>query len=282
MHVLISIDMEGCAGVVHTDQTRRTGHDYERARRWMTREANAAALGAFDGGAKSVTVNDSHADMRNLVLDELDARVRIISGALKPMSMAQGLDELRPDALFYVGYHGGAGTAASVLDHTYYGAVVAEVRIRAADSTDGDGEWVDEAAINALVAGEFGVPVALVTGDEAVTAHARERFAGVTTVAVKRSITRFSADSLHPTEACARIREGARVAIATVAELKPYTKPAPLTLTITMVNTGYADAAEIVPGVQRLDARRVRFVAASAKEMLRAVLAVTKVAGTLV
>ncbi len=280
MHVLISMDMEGCAGVVHTDQTRRGGNDYERARRWMTGEANAAALGAFDAGAAHVTVNDSHADMRNLLIDDLDPRIRVISGSLKPLSMAEGVARLRPDAMFFVGYHGGAGTAASVLDHTYYGAVVGEVRIRAGDVSTGDGEWTDEAGINALVAGECGVPIALVTGDEAVTEHARERFPNVTTVAVKRSITRFAADSIHPREACALIREGARVAVKNLARVKPYTLASPYTLTVSMLTTGYADAAEIVPGVIRLDARRVRYVALTAHELLRAVLAITKLAAT--
>jgi D-amino peptidase len=283
MDVLLSVDLEGCAGIVHVDQTRRTGSDYDRARRLMSREANAAALGAFDAGASRVVINDSHGDMRNLVFDELDARVEVISGALKPFSMVQGLEAGRPEAALFVGYHGGAGTRASVLDHTYYGAVVGEIRVHPAGSAPDDpGMPVDEAAINALVLGEAGVPVALVTGDEAVTAQARQRFPGVTTVAVKASISRFSARSLHPEEACKRIRAGAAEAVTAAAQgkVKPYRLPAPLGVTFSLLTTAYADAAEIVPGVLRLDARRVRFEAASAREMLRAILAVSKIAGT--
>lgn len=74
MHVYLSVDVEGVAGVVHVDQTRRGGGDYELARRWMTEEANAAVAGAFDAGASAVLVNDSHGDMRNLLLDVLDPR----------------------------------------------------------------------------------------------------------------------------------------------------------------------------------------------------------------
>jgi D-amino peptidase len=283
MKILVSVDMEGCAGIVHVDQTRRGGSDFERARRWMTAEANAAALGAFDAGATDVLLNDSHADMRNLLLDELDARVRVVSGSLKPLSMVQGLTDMRPDAVFFVGYHGGAGTRAAVLDHTYYGAVVHEVCIHPHGAPlDRDGIWCDEAALNALVAGEFGTPVALVTGDRAVTSHARERFENVTTVEVKTSITRFSAESLHPLEACRRIREAARTAVQQIPRVRPYTLALPLTLTVTLQNAGYADAAEIAPGIERLDARRVRYVATSPREMLRAVLAITKLAGTVV
>jgi D-amino peptidase len=279
MDVLVSVDLEGVAGIVHPDQTRRTGTDFERARRLMTREANAAALGALEGGAVRVVVNDSHGDMRNLVHEELDPRLEVICGSLKPYSMVQGLDAGRPEAALFVGYHGGAGTRASVLDHTYYSAVISEIRLHPAGATD-EGMPVDEAAINALVLGEAGVPLAMISGDEAVTAQAAQRFPGITTVAVKTSITRFAARSLHPDEACRRIRDAAKRAVTSVAQghVRPYRLPLPLGVTFTMLTTAYADAAEIVPGVVRVDARRVRFEAASAREMLRAVLTVSTMA----
>ncbi len=283
MNVFISVDMEGCAGVVHVDQTRRTGNDYTQARRWMTHEANAAISGALAAGATRVVVNDSHGDMRNLLLDELDSRAEIISGALKPLSMVQGLDVGRPDAAMFVGYHGGSGTRASVLDHTYFGAVVGEVRVHPGGARGDDpGLYADEATLNALVAGEYGVPVVLVTGDQAVTELARERLSGVTTVEVKRSITRFSAHSLHPEEARRRIELGALEALRKRQSVRPYTLPLPLAVTVSMLTTAYADVAELIPGVERLDARRLRYTAASATEMLKAILAMTKLAGTVV
>src|SRR5512135_3794063 len=104
MQVYLSVDMEGVAGIVHVDQTRRNGHDYERARRRMTAETNAAIAGACDAGATGVLVNDSHGDMRNLVLDDLDRRAELITGSLKPLSMVQGVTEQARCALF-VGYH---------------------------------------------------------------------------------------------------------------------------------------------------------------------------------
>ncbi|HZI13485.1 MAG TPA: M55 family metallopeptidase, partial [Myxococcus sp.] len=258
-------------------------NDYAQARLWMTREANAAIRGAILGGATRVVVNDSHGDMRNLLLDELDSRAEIISGALKPLSMVQGLELGRPDAAMFVGYHGGSGTRASVLDHTYFGAVVGEVRVHPGGARGDDpGLYADEATLNALVAGEYGVPVVLVTGDQAVTGLARERLPGVTTVEVKRSITRFSAHSLHPEEARRRIELGALEALRKRQSVRPYTLPLPLAVTVSMLTTAYADVAELIPGVERLDARRLRYTAASATEMLKALLAMTKLAGTVV
>jgi D-amino peptidase len=244
MEVYISIDMEGVAGVVHVDQTRRTGHDYERARRWMTAEANAAIAGAFDGGATAVVVNDSHADMRNLVLDELDPRAEIISGSLKPRSMVQGVAPGHAAALF-VGYHAGAASQAGILDHTYYGAVVARCRV-------GGRDW-NETAINAAVCGASGVPVALVTGDATTCEQARELLGEVATVEVKQAFTRYAARSIAPSVACQRIREAAAAAVrrAAAGELRPFRPALPLELEIDFVNSACADAAELVPGTAR-------------------------------
>ncbi|HJM75103.1 MAG TPA: M55 family metallopeptidase, partial [Dehalococcoidia bacterium] len=115
--VMISVDMEGVAGVVHTDHTRRDGLDYSLARSLMTGEANAAIAGAFDAGAETVVVNDSHGTMRNLLPEELDPRAMLISGSPKPLLMMQGVDEPKIEAALCIGYHPRANSPG-VLDHT--------------------------------------------------------------------------------------------------------------------------------------------------------------------
>jgi D-amino peptidase len=274
MHVYVSVDMEGVAGIVHVDQTRRTGHDYERARRWMTAEANAAVLGAFDAGATSVLVNDSHGDMRNLVLEELDPRAEIVSGSLKPLSMVQGVaDGDRASAALFVGYHAGAGSRAGILDHTYYGKVVARCRL--------GGREANEALLNAIVCGDQGVPVALVTGDQTVCAQARETFGdGVITVAVKQSITRYSARSISPELARGKIREAAKRAVERAPSLKPYRPDAPHALEIDFVNSACADAAELVPGTTRVNGLTTRYSAPDGETLLRVIQAWTILAGS--
>src|SRR5437588_769851 len=84
--------MEGMAGVVHLQQVMRGMPEYERSCRLMTAETNAAVAGARSAGATRIVVNDSHGDMRNFLLDELDEGVEIISGADKPYPMRAGLD----------------------------------------------------------------------------------------------------------------------------------------------------------------------------------------------
>jgi D-amino peptidase len=154
-HAFISIDMEGIAGVAHLQQVMRGTDDFAASRELMTREANAAIAGAFDGGASGVVVNDSHGDMYNLLAEQLDPRAELIIGSPKVLSMMQGFGPEFGVALF-IGYHAAAGTQSAVLDHTYSGRLLYEVRLNAEPAT--------EAELNAAFAGTFGVPVGLLTG----------------------------------------------------------------------------------------------------------------------
>lgn len=271
--IYISVDMEGIAGIVHVDQTRRTGHDYERARRWMTLEANAAILGAFEGGAKGVVVNDSHGDMRNLVLEELDPRAEIISGSLKPLSMVQGIDPEFAAALF-IGYHAGAGSRAGILDHTYYGRVVARCRIGGRD--------YNETALNAMVCGTHGVPLALVTGDSTLCAQVKELLPEVETLSVKDAITRYAARSISPEVARQKIREASKRTTerALRGGLKPFRPAPPHVLEIEFVNSACADAAELVPGTVRRGGTSTTYECPDASTVIRVIQAWTILAGT--
>lgn len=269
MKIYISVDMEGVAGVVHVDQTRTDGQDFLRTRGWMTDEANAAALGAFDAGAKEVLVNDSHGDMRNLLFERLDPRVQVISGSLKPLSMVQGT-EMRFDAALFIGYHAGMGARAGILDHTYSGASVGEIRV--------NGRVLNETGLNALVCSTYGTPVVLVAGDDRCAVETRETLGEVETVTTKWAITRYSARSIHPTESCRLIREASRRAIENRGRVKPFRMDPPFTLRIRFLNAGQADGAEVVPSTRRVDGTSVEYAAQDVTELFRAILAMTRLA----
>ncbi|MCA9712630.1 MAG: M55 family metallopeptidase, partial [Myxococcales bacterium] len=224
MRVYISVDMEGIAGVVRREQVMRGHPGYDQACRWMTAEADAAARGAFEAGATHVLVNDSHGDMCNLVLERLDPRVEVLSGSLKRFSMAEGLPDGRFDLALFVGYHGGMGTRDAILDHTYRSTVVCSVRV--GDLT------LNEAALNALVAGAAGTPVGLVTGDASTCAQCQALLGDVETVVVKWAQSRHAARSLHPERAREAVREGAARAVAQAARFAPYQLPAPYVLEV--------------------------------------------------
>ncbi|HEX6433149.1 MAG TPA: M55 family metallopeptidase, partial [Gemmatimonadales bacterium] len=143
MRVYISVDMEGIAGVVHEDQTdptdARHAAEYNRFRRLMTTEANAAIVGALDAGATRVLVNDSHWDMRNLLAEDLHPAAELLSGSPKRLSMVEGIDG-GFDAALFIGYHAMAGTRDAIIDHTYTSRVY-QARI--------NGQPVGELALNA-------------------------------------------------------------------------------------------------------------------------------------
>jgi D-amino peptidase len=272
MRVYISIDMEGIAGVVHEDQTDpidpRHAGEYNRFRRLMTNEANAAIAGAVEAGAAGVLVNDSHWLMRNLLAEELNPLAELMSGGPKRLSMVEGIDG-GFDAAMFIGYHARAGTRHATIDHTYTSRVY-ETRI--------NGQPVGELTLNAAMAGVHGVPVALVSGDQALAAEASALLGkGVETVVVKEAVGRFAARSLAPSVACERIRAGAEAALR--RKHTPFRIAPPIKLEVDFVVSQMADMAELVPGSMRTGGRTVSYAAEDYREVFRAWRAMYNLAG---
>lgn len=263
MRVYISVDMEGVAGVVHEDQTDpidpRHAGEYNRFRRLMTNEANAAIAGAVDAGATAVLVNDSHWLMRNLIAEELNPAAELLSGGPKRLSMVEGIDG-GFDAAMFIGYHARAGTRNATIDHTYTSRVY-EARL--------NGQPVGELALNAAVAGVHGVPVVLVSGDQALAAEARALLGdGIETVVVKDAVGQFAARSLAPSVACERIRAGAASSLR--RKHAPFRLSAPIRLEVDFALTHMADMAELVPGSIRTAGRTVAYGSDDYREVFRA------------
>ncbi len=210
--VYVSVDMEGISGVNGNDQTSAGQPEYARARRLMAEDANAAIRGAFAGGATEVVVNDSHGSQRNLLPEDLDPRVRLISHSFKRHGMMEGLDETF-DAVIFVGYHAKAEAPRGLFAHTGSG-VVRDLQV--------NGVSVGEGGMNAAMAAWYGVAVALVTGDDAAVEEVKAAAPGVRTVAVKRAINTRAVELLPLVEARRLIEDGAKQAVAAAK------KPAPV------------------------------------------------------
>jgi D-amino peptidase len=262
--VFISVDMEGMAGVVHLQQVLRGMPEYERSCRLMTAETNAAVAGARRAGATRFVVNDSHGDMRNFLLDDLDDGVEVITGADKPFSMAAGLDPTF-EVAFFVGYHASVGSERAIMDHTYGGRTIYACRI--------NGREQSEATLNAALAGTFGVRTALVTGDRATIEQAASELPGVEGVVVKEALGRQAARSLHPVEACRRIEEGAYRAYADQAGRPLYQPKGPFVLEIDWMNASMADLCAQLPGVERAGGRTIGYQASDFQTCYRMLLA---------
>ena len=248
MKVFISVDMEGITGVVNWDHTEYGKDSYERFMRMMNKEADAAAKGAFDAGASEVIINDSHGGMRNIIIEDLDPRVKLITGSSKPMSMMEGISS-DFDAAMFIGYHSRA-SSTGVLNHTYTGKV-ANIWV--------DGKCLGETGINALIAGYYGVPVVFVSGDSVVVEEARQLLGDIQTVAVKEPRSQFSAMCIHPEKAQALIREKVTVSLKNLDKCKPVVPAAPSIVRVQFHTSGHADGASIMPGAVRIDPVTVEF-----------------------
>jgi D-amino peptidase len=282
MKVLISADMEGTCGVVSWVQVmppeivgpgrQSSTVEYERARLRMTKEVNAAIAGALAGGADEVIVNESHDGMRNLIPEELHPDIRFITGSDKKFSMMQGIEEPDVAAVFFTGYHARAGTPAAPLAHSFTGWVQ-DIRV--------DGVSLGEYGMNALVAGHFGVPVALVTGDDKAVAQTRELLGeSVVGVEVKQGYSTTSAIHLHPVRAQELIRDGAERAVKNLSSLSPYRLSDGATVEVELDHQSKADAANRIPGVERSGWRTCSYQPKDGEELMIVFRAILTAAGT--
>lgn len=247
MKVYISADMEGVTGVTHPQDVIPGRSQYERFRRFLTADVNAAIEGAAAAGATEFLVNEAHDGMRNVLIDELDGRAELIVGSRKPFSMMQGFEH--SDVAFFVGYHARAG-GEGVLSHTFDSpTVVSAVEL--------NGEPCSEARMNATLAGLSTVPVGLVTGDDLACAEAESLYTGVQTARVKTAIDRYTARCLAPKVALRGIRGAAERAVAHADDLVPYRPDPPYTFTVEFATASTASSVMFFPELERVDDRRV-------------------------
>lgn len=282
MRIYISVDMEGIAGTFSWRQDE--GEWRPQVRRLMTLEVNAAIEGALEAGATRIVVNDSHNYMANVDPELLHPAADLIQGTPKPLSMVEGVQE-GFDGAFFIGYHAAAGTAPAILDHTYSSRSAWDVRI--------NGRVVGETAVNAAVCGYFGVPVVLVSGDEAACRQAAEWLPWARTVAVKQAASRYAARSVHPGRARQAIKEAARAVVAELAAQRTPAAPGPagphpfqplrfqppIVVELTTVHSGQADVASLMPGVQRTGPRTLRYQEDDYIRAFRALRAMITLAG---
>ncbi|HTX60534.1 MAG TPA: M55 family metallopeptidase [Verrucomicrobiae bacterium] len=269
MNLYVSADMEGTAGVCSWKQCDPSdAHEYPVYRRYMSQEVRAAVDGAREAGIENVLINDSHWEMRNLLFDELpeDDRLHVISGTRKPFSMGQGLDA-GFDAVFLTGYHAKAGDPAT-LAHTMSDTVVYRVSV--------NGTPCSEGLLFAALAGSYGVPVTLVTGDRTIVEELTRALPWAIGVPVKEAIGFSAVESLTPHAAQAAIREGARAAVEGLAKARPFTFAAPYELVLETVTVEQADFIELMPRFERVGGRAVRFLCEDYRSTMLAFIAATR------
>ncbi|MDH0362728.1 M55 family metallopeptidase [Comamonas aquatica] len=259
MKILISVDIEGVAGVYHSEQVRAGNPEFERARRLMAAEASAAIAGAFDGGATEVYVNDSHGGFRNMPPELLDARAQVIQGKPRYLSMVAGV-ELKVDGVCMIGYHSRA-QGRGILAHTVNSFAFARVRL--------NGQEVSEMDLYGALAGAYGAPVIAASGDDVFIAEHQSTFPQTQFVQVKRATGFSSGVSLSPERACQAIREGVAQAVLRAKQVDPLRIHGPITVDLLAQTTSLAELFCQWPTLERTDGDALRFTAPDIESAVR-------------
>ena len=249
MKVLISADLEGISGVVHSDQIHPNGEFYKETLQKWAQELNAVVSGLREAGAEYIVINDAHNHMRNLN-NAMVPNATIVSGWQRTFSMMTTIEE-GYDACFFLGYHAMAGKKA-VLSHTYRPRIIKQVFLNKIE--------VGEVGLNAALAGFYNVPLALISGDEEACMEAKTLLGSqVISVPTKRGLSRYSALS-YPFDINLKNLKAASIkTIKEKASWKVYKVTSPTTISVVFSESNHADACELIPNIKRVTDNQVEF-----------------------
>ena len=259
MKAFISVDLEGMPYIVIPGHLSLKGTLYDEARKIATEVTMTVADELNKNGFESVTVADSHGPMVNVLINDLPEYIEIIRGFPRPLSMVAGIDAC--DVALFLGYHAKFGTAKSTFDHTYSGASIRSVQVNGVEAS--------EFLLNGYVAGELKVPVALVAGEaQLLKDDVKPNAPWVETVALKQSLSRLSAKSPSMKRIETELRSAVRKATLNFKKGKTglLRIKKPVRIELTFLQSQFADIAELLPAVKRVDGLKVQYSANSMVE----------------
>lgn len=249
--ILISVDMEGVAGVVTSAQLGPTGFEYQRFRQFMTDETIAAIDGAIEAGAKEIVVVDSHGNGQNLLIEKLPDNVMIIRSWPRRFGMVAGIDESF-DGVMLIGYHASTHNTEGVRAHTFSSAKLTKVAVN--DIPVSEGMWV------AMVAGHFDVPVIMISGDDIATKEVKDFLGDIELAVVKEAMGFHSAKTHTPAMAAKIIKEASAKAVKKINSYNPYKLDVnPVRLEVSFKHYQPSEILAYLSVVERIDSHTVRF-----------------------
>ncbi len=256
--IYISADLEGVVGAVTGEQLGPGGFEYNRFREFMTAEVNAAITAARAAGATEILVADSHGNGQNLLIEKLPKDVKLIRSWPRPLGMMEGIDSSF-DGVIFTGYHASTDNPEGVRAHTFSSARLTSVKI--------NGKVMTEGSWNAAVAGEFGVPVIMIAGDDAAVNEVKALIGNAEGAIVKESISFHSAKSLHPEAAYDLIAEKTSYAVKNIKKYKPYKIKGPLTVSVSFKHYQPSQILSYLKMFKRTNSHTIEF---KAKDMIEA------------
>lgn len=243
--VFLITDAEGVGGVCRQEQAEPKDPEM---RQLLTGEINAAVEGFLAGGVDEVLVWDGHDGSQTLSTLTIHPRAKLLMGGIN----ASMLMERRFSAVAYVGQHSKANIRGGIMAHSYSSLGIQNMLL--------NGKAVGEIDVIAAMAGHFGTPVIMLSGDQAAADEIREIVPEVEVAVVKEGIGRYTCISLSAQAARDLIREAARKSVSKIGIIKPYKVKGPVTLQIeyTTRNSLPLDAPYRA-GAEVVDDRTIRF-----------------------
>lgn len=234
MRVFIVADMEGSTGLERLEEIFRGLPGYGTFRQIMAGDANAVIQGAIEGGATEIVVSDAHGYMCNIYPDDLVPGVRLYRGQLRrEWCQMKGFDE-GYDAVIMIGFHAKSGTTDAILAHTWITGF-RDVRI--------NGQSVPEPSLNGYLAGAFGVPVVMLSGDDRVIEEARPVLGDIHYAQLKKSVGFYKGIHLPIDKSRALLKETARKAVQDAIKIPPLKCDLPVTVEIDLSPDAVSDPA---------------------------------------
>lgn len=266
LKIYISADMEGVVGAVTGEQLGPDGFEYQRFREFMTAEVNAAIDAARAAGATEFVISDSHGNGQNLLIDQLPVDVTVVRSWPRPLGMMAGIDATFDGAIF-LGYHASTANTRGVRAHTLSSANITGLRLNGIEMTEG--------GINAAIAGHFGVPVIMVSGDDVAVAENQVLLGTVEGAVVKWANGFHSARTLTPEAGYEVIRTRTMSAINRIDSFEPYLLETPIELELSLKHYQPVELLGYLPGVEKVNSHTIRFVGKDMPEISRFLTFVT-------
>lgn len=215
MKWMIRVDMEGLTGVVNMTQVVPGASGYPFGQKMLMHDLQAVLEGLLQDEKDEVWLYDIHFFGTNVDFDLLDPRVTVICGKPNYTPANQACLQGGFDGMILLGLHARAGIQGALLAHNYEH----DIRYMSVN-----GLAVGEIGLEALIAGEAGVPLVMVTGDSEGNREARELVPNAITVTVKESLGDTAAACYPPSITRERLIDGARRCRTKAAKIAPLRK----------------------------------------------------------
>ena len=243
--------MEGLAGVVSSAQLGPSGFEYGLAREIMTNEVNAVIEGAKNAGATEFVISDSHGNGQNILINKLPKDVQLVRSWPRHLSMMAGIDESF-DGVILLGYHVSTNYKNGVRAHTFSSTKLTDVKI--------NGSSVSEAAMSAIIAGHYNVPVIMVTGDDKTIEETKMFLGDIEGAIVKWAYSYESAKTITPAAAIDIIKSTTEKAVRRIKEFKPYKIEYPVQFEVSFKNYRPSEILNYLSIVERTDSHSIKFI----------------------